>query len=287
MVPDIKISKWEHVADFLQRLPLVDIACRGQGKGYFKNGQPVMTARIDRCLALAKPDERLRTERAVCQRFREHAPIYLSAIETRYLETHWLQLVVMQHYGVPTRLLDWTKSAWVATYFAVSSDWESDGYLYIFRRNCLEEKIRHLISSEVPNLVWGPREPGDHFSDRDWDSAEPNRELFTEKSIRNLSKWVATYYCREAHFPRLVTQQGLFTFGSVPDLNHWKYIVSLLENDDWWVVRIPAAVKPDVLRWLNAMGVNGATLFPGMDGIGRSLEGFVRAWPLDPRPTAF
>jgi hypothetical protein len=41
----------------------------------------------------------------------------------------WMQ--VAQHYGLPTRLLDWTKNAAVALFFACSNDLDSDGLVVI------------------------------------------------------------------------------------------------------------------------------------------------------------
>jgi hypothetical protein len=40
--------------------------------------------------------------------------------------------MVLQHYGVPTRLLDWTHSPYVAAYFAASSKDEEDGEIWSF-----------------------------------------------------------------------------------------------------------------------------------------------------------
>ncbi|MBI1926020.1 FRG domain-containing protein [Candidatus Poribacteria bacterium] len=280
MTGSIKIKSWDKlVSFFMERSPDIYMAWRGQAKKYDK-----MNARIDRCLNEPDLGKRLRKERAVCQRFREHAPIYLSAVEHRYLTTRWLQLVVMQHYGAPTRLLDWTKSPWVAAFFAVSDGWESDGYMYGFPRNKLEDCIREKFDGQLNDLVWG-RQPNDmKFPDEEWDLAKANDKLFDPGNVKNLSKWVATYYCREAHFPRLVAQQGLFTFGSKPDLDHWKQICSLLQEDcdDFFEVQIKSEAKLEVLRGLNNVGLNGATLFPGPDGIGKSLEGFARAWPPPP-----
>lgn len=279
---ELEIKSWDKLISFFQSLPPVDIACRGQDKEY----DDIIKAKIDRCLNLSDLQSHLRIERAVCQRFREHAPIHLSIVEHRYLATRWLQLVVMQHYGTPTRLLDWTKSAWIATFFAVSAGWESDGYVYGFRRDKLEDCIKEKFSSEISSLAWGPHTSDMKFPDEEWDLAEANDKLFDPKDVENLSEWVATYYCREAHFPRLVAQQGLFTFGSKPDLDHWEQISSLIQ-DDCFKVQIKCQAKPDILRGLNNVGLNGATLFPGPDGIGRSLEEFVRAWPLEPRPSQF
>jgi hypothetical protein len=194
----------------------------------------------------------------------------------------------MQHYGAPTRLLDWTKSAWVATFFAVSDGWEYDGYVYGFRRDRLEKSIRRNFRSELKDIVWGPHPSDMKFHDTKWDLAEANDRLFDPTIVKNLSDWVTTYYCREAHFPRLIAQQGLFTFGSKPNLDHWVQISSLLQDkDDCFVIKINRDSKPDILRGLNNVGLNGATLYPGPDGIGRSLEGFARCWHLKPRPSQF
>jgi hypothetical protein len=198
----------------------------------------------------------------------------------------------MQHYGAPTRLLDWTKSPWVAAFFAVSDGWQSDGYVFIFCRRRLEQRIRERFANELDppgekRLVWGPHPSGERFSDPDWDLATANERLFSPEVVGKLSEWVTTYYCREAHFPRLVAQQGLFTFASKSGVDHWKGISGLLDDDDCMEVQIAREAKPEILRRLNSVGLNGATLFPGADGIGKSLDGFARAWHLEPRPSQF
>lgn len=284
MVEIIEFKKWTALQKYLHKLPPVDLACRGQARDY--NGK--MKPKIDRCLLSLKNNlkDHLIMEMAVCQRFREHAPIYLSDVEQRYLKTRWLQLVVMQHYGAPTRLLDWTKSPWVAVFFAVSAEWESDGYVFGFRRKILEEYIQKKYKPQLKGLVWGPHPNDVDSSDRTWDLAKGNDKLFHADTVKGMSDWVTTFYSRESHFPRLITQQGLFTFASKPDLDHWKQISGLIKND-CFVLKICSEAKPDILRRLNIIGLNGATLFPGADGIGKSLEGLARVWHLPPRSSQF
>jgi hypothetical protein len=40
--------------------------------------------------------------------------------------------------------------------------------------------------------------------------------------------------------------------------------------------RIPATLKPTILRRLRSMNVMASSLFPGLDGIGRQLDELVR-----------
>jgi hypothetical protein len=60
----------------------------------------------------------------------------------------WLTL--MQHYRIPTRLLDWTTNLLVALYFSCSQDTEEDGALFVFDPARLRDFLRNpLIEMQV------------------------------------------------------------------------------------------------------------------------------------------
>jgi hypothetical protein len=57
-------------------------------------------------------------ETRLVTRFRQRGYAYWPA---GYPQDDWEHLFAMQHYGIPTRLLDWTENLFVAVYFALSS----------------------------------------------------------------------------------------------------------------------------------------------------------------------
>lgn len=63
------------------------------------------------------PEEVLERERRLLVRFRQRSLPYWAA---GYPQNDWEHLFSMQHYGVPTRLLDWSENLMFAAYFAAA-----------------------------------------------------------------------------------------------------------------------------------------------------------------------
>ena len=76
-------------------------------------------------------------ELGLIQRFIHQAQIRYSPCPSLNDQAGWLFL--MQHFGMPTRILDWTESILVATYFAVNKDISNHGVLWALNPFVLNE----------------------------------------------------------------------------------------------------------------------------------------------------
>jgi hypothetical protein len=76
--------------------------------------------------------EKLSLERESINAFRSNARFFSHPGEEAALTDDIVALMVMRHYGVPTRLLDWSKSPYVAAYFAALGGDAEDGEIWTF-----------------------------------------------------------------------------------------------------------------------------------------------------------
>lgn len=68
---------------------------------------------------LVEPSQVLEMEQRLLTRFRQRSLPYWPA---GYPQSNWEHLFAMQHYGVPTRLLDWTTNLLMGVYFSLDHD---------------------------------------------------------------------------------------------------------------------------------------------------------------------
>ena len=259
------ITDWHDLAKRLNTLqdhgPFV---CRGEPETY-----PSVVPKVDRpgSLKTLSIAERLRFELDTMSSFGRDALVHLPGAEAHFLQDAMTRLMIMQHYGAPTRLLDWTRSIWIGAFFAAAGSLGKDGRVLYFNYQSLEENVGKKFGTETP-LAAGSQ------------SRDPNLStLFDEPTAQRLHEWVVCLYSPTLSFPRLTVQQGLFTVASKPGLDHWKLATQL--SEDCGEIKIAADAKPGVLRGLARMGITAAALFPGVDGIGRHLQLRAEYWNIE------
>lgn len=178
--------------------------------------------------------------------------------------SHWEWYFMMQHHGVPTRLLDWTDSALVGLFFAVESttrDSQGDAAIYVMDPEWLN-KLTFRKNSNWSGVAL-----------TDWPAAErflPDQEvdnayLLIKRKNKN---------CLAIDPPhistRLAAQRSRFVIFSLDSSTLQK---ACLRRDSKIVtIRVPASAARELRAELRLMGVSRSSVFPDLQGLGVSLK---------------
>ncbi|MGO9567894.1 MAG: FRG domain-containing protein [Desulfomonilaceae bacterium] len=197
----------------------------------------------------------------------------------------WLAL--MQHYGTPTRLIDFTRSPYVACFFALEE--------LAKKEPCLTKKAgateKQTKEGEVPDIedcaIWAVdarwlvqtsyRRIGKRLrkctEDKLWDSKIVAKN-FDNMFVKNSNPLVLPVVPSRSN-PRLLTQQGLFLCPSLAESCFEQNIASYQEDEDMddhvHKIVIQGRIRTEVLSELRLMNISRASLFPGLDGYASSL----------------
>lgn len=193
--------------------------------------------------------------------FQRGARNYLTKDETPGHLIEWLAL--MQHHGAPTRLLDLTKSPFIAAYFAFEICIpEQDQFVAIWGVNFeyLKNRALEILSEEFEEAV------------------EKNKNLINEtlfekifyENNRNLVFPVEPFRMNK----RYSLQQSIFIstgISNIPLMEQLKFLGDEIKQS---VVKIeiPSDQKKIALRDLQQMNLHRASLFPDLDGYATSLK---------------
>ena len=128
MKENVKISGWQDFQDTMSNLAIGapgEVACLFRGEAKSDNTLESSLGRIVK--PLVKPrqkrsdcrDKILQIENYLKEQFMSQAELHAHPAEISDKNDTLSWWAVMQHYGAPTRLLDWSISPYVALYFAV------------------------------------------------------------------------------------------------------------------------------------------------------------------------
>lgn len=173
----------------------------------------------------------------------------------------WNWLALAQHHGLPTRLLDWTFSPYVALHFTTSDveSFHEDGEIWSVdfdvTNRSLPEKLRATLREEGSQVFSGDMlwRHARSLQDLDGLSDEPFVLFLEPPSLDD----------------RIVNQAALFSLMSTPSgrLDEWL----THRPGSFQRIVIPAALKWEIRDKLDQANVTERVLFPGLDGLSRWL----------------
>lgn len=190
-------------------------------------------------------------EKIVLEKFKDRARPLLEIIPDDKDTLQWL--AIAQHYGLRTRLLDWTQNALIALWFCVKN-----GAPKVINNNQVKFKRGYGVVYFLrfyENSKW---------SKEDIVNDEDKENPF---NINKTKIFIPTHFSN-----RITAQSSIFT---IHKLNKENGTVVPLEKEDggrMTILKIPYGSFERIRRQLISVGINSSTVFPNLDGLCKYLN---------------
>ena len=178
------------------------------------------------------------------------------------INSQWHSMILAQHHGLPTRLLDWTFSPFVAMHFATSNTekHDIDGVIWMVdfvRVNQLSpEPLKGLLASEKCNAFTA------EMLELHFDTLQKFDEIFGRDQ--------AVFFEPPSLDDRIVNQYALFSVMSNPIAVFDTWLGK--HKDIYRRIIIPKELKWEIRDKLDQANITERVLFPGLDGLAGWLK---------------
>lgn len=187
------------------------------------------------------------------------------------------KMILLQHYGLKTRLLDVTRNPLVALYFACQNN-ETDGTVYcgFFSYDYNSQKVARLIAK----LVFDREYPND-FNDYALLYFSKSCDYTSNVEIIKQDLANPCFFIPQYNNKRILAQQGAFIMAPFyqNDYGYFQRLINIDYKDKKYniftsSINIKADKKESILDELDGLGINQATIFPNIEHIVEYINNF-------------
>lgn len=205
-------------------------------------------------------DELHALEKELSATFEQRSPPFVN----QAFKSEWEEMFFMQHYGIPTRLLDWTESPFIALYFALTS----------CERTASGKPKNDAVLWMLDPVKWNRCALSDiSFKGGILDASKEQVKSYSPHAGLEERKNLPVMIYGTHNSPRIVAQRGMFAlFGKSVASMEDSYEEHDFEHGSLHKLIIDKKVRDEIASSLFRKGISDSTIYPDIHGLSLELK---------------